>query len=647
MLYFHDLDHDGYDERILFSFNAYNRNNPTVEYRKMTGLGDATTTLVNQINLEKHWFSRFGPAFYDVNNDGQDEMFMVAHQEDSLYILGIKPWCSSGKPFLVKFLTTISHKDGEPDVFISKLILHDLNEDLHKEFVFSILGGWSAEPRCTVSYDLFNDSLIIRDHKHAMIILTSIVEDSTSGPVMLHHCWTPGNKKLPPHPYYSDSISWFTAFDKNLDFLFSPVKDTRYRSVSNSLHRFEDSILYIYTVFYTLNRYDTTYIRKYNTKGELIKERKVLGRHFITDKSNLPGDLFIYDEVNGTTYELNPDLSFGRSCMLLRGHFTLDLQDDGACEYVNFDNDSYEFFVIPDDFSERVNIPLPGTYYVWHAEDIKLEGTETNLLIQLGEDIYYCHYFKNPFYWLQYPAYLLIWSIISFFLYFLLRDQKRRLEQKFEQENRMNELEILTIKNQIDPHFTFNAINTISSFVMKEEKQKTHDFLANFSMLIRNALNNSREISVVLGDEAEFVKNYLTLQQMRFNNSFEFEFDIKPDVDLEQKVPRMIIQTFAENAVKHGLKHYKGKGRLDIIINRNNDILYIEIIDNGVGRAKAKKLGGYSTGKGHEIINRIIKMYFKLTNIPVGYNISDIRDEAGNVAGTRVVVDIGPEGELE
>ncbi len=59
----------------------------------------------------------------------------------------------------------------------------------------------------------------------------------------------------------------------------------------------------------------------------------------------------------------------------------------------------------------------------------------------------------------------------------------------------------MTIRNQIDPHFTFNAINTISSFVMKGEKQKTHDFLTNFSKLIRNALLNSRKISIVLKDE--------------------------------------------------------------------------------------------------------------------------------------------------
>ena len=125
---------------------------------------------------------------------------------------------------------------------------------------------------------------------------------------------------------------------------------------------------------------------------------------------------------------------------------------------------------------------------------------------------------------------------------------------------------------------------------------------------------------------------------MRFDNAFDFNISLGKDIDIDYNVPRMIIQTFAENAVKHGLRHKKGKGMLDIALKKKNSKLIIEIKDNGIGRARAKKLSRHSTGKGHDIINQIIQMYNKLNKTTVEYQITDICNETGDVAGTKVEI---------
>jgi len=187
-------------------------------------------------------------------------------------------------------------------------------------------------------------------------------------------------------------------------------------------------------------------------------------------------------------------------------------------------------------------------------------------------------------------------------------------------------------------------------------KKTAYDFLVGFSKLIRSTLKNSKEISVILKDEIEFVNNYMQLQQVRHDFLFEYNINVAGEVDQNQEVPKMIIQTFAENAIKHGLVYKKEKGSLDIVIRPvvethpmtsshrmyNSGGLIIEITDNGIGRKKAaeiKKKQIISTGKGHDIINQIIKMYNKLKKANVTYKIEDLYEDR-RAAGTRVVINI-------
>jgi len=201
--------------------------------------------------------------------------------------------------------------------------------------------------------------------------------------------------------------------------------------------------------------------------------------------------------------------------------------------------------------------------------------------------------------------------------YLVQKTQKKRIEQKYANERELTKLQIQTIKNQSDPHFIFNALNAISSSILKEDK-----------------------IQISLEEEVEFIQNYLKLEKLRFKEKFNYKISINKHIDQKQNVPRMVIQSYIENAIKHGLMHKENNGLLEIAIKNSNKHLEIIIDDNGVGREKSKEFSGFSTGKGLQIMNRVYELYDKLHNVKITQTIEDKVDNDGNALGTRVRVKI-------
>lgn len=240
-------------------------------------------------------------------------------------------------------------------------------------------------------------------------------------------------------------------------------------------------------------------------------------------------------------------------------------------------------------------------------------------------------------------------SLFTFISFYFLRQRSRlklqafrqkqmRLKREFEQKK--NALQILTLKNQLNPHFIFNALNSIGSSILKEKKTKAYDLLTNFSDLIRSSLDQSDKISVTLKQELEFVNNYLVLEKNRFRDIFDYRINIAKDVDKKAKIPRMAIQVFVENAIKHGLRYKENDGLLKIDIEQKELNVHITISDNGIGRKKAGTMPSSSTGRGLAIIREMFKIYEQLHNIQIGYDIHDKYSKDGSPEGTEVQLTI-------
>jgi hypothetical protein len=172
-------------------------------------------------------------------------------------------------------------------------------------------------------------------------------------------------------------------------------------------------------------------------------------------------------------------------------------------------------------------------------------------------------------------------------------DQQLR-KQKSEIDNiskKLTELQLAALRSQMNPHFIFNALNSIKKFVLSNDSENADIFLSKFSKLMRLILNTTPEASISLGKEIEMLTLYLELEKLRFGN--KLNYNIHVDQSLSEGaifIPTMIVQPFIENAILHGIMHKEGDGEINISFFDCSKYLKIEVKDNGVGRKAAEIL---------------------------------------------------------
>ena len=175
-------------------------------------------------------------------------------------------------------------------------------------------------------------------------------------------------------------------------------------------------------------------------------------------------------------------------------------------------------------------------------------------------------------------------------------DRRRR---QLRADRRAAELEIKALRAQMNPHFLFNALNSIHDHILEHDPEEAADYLARFSKLMRQVLEMSRLNEVSLGRELAVLCMYVELERMRLEGRFTFSVEIAPEVDDRTiTIPPMLLQPFVENAIWHGLSRKQGHGHLCISVSRSGDALKVAIQDDGVGRAtnSGKGIGHASLG---------------------------------------------------
>jgi tetratricopeptide (TPR) repeat protein len=171
----------------------------------------------------------------------------------------------------------------------------------------------------------------------------------------------------------------------------------------------------------------------------------------------------------------------------------------------------------------------------------------------------------------------------------LLRLFNRRRKTSFEKQ--VAEVEMKALRSQMNPHFIFNSLHSINSYIMDNDKKIASDYLGKFSKLMRMILENSREQEVTLEEDLLALELYLELEAMRFENKFTYKIEVAENIDKENTlVPPLILQPFVENAILHGLQHKQGNGKILIHVGKEDNMMICTVEDNGVGRQKAMEL---------------------------------------------------------
>lgn len=227
---------------------------------------------------------------------------------------------------------------------------------------------------------------------------------------------------------------------------------------------------------------------------------------------------------------------------------------------------------------------------------------------------------------------LIIMAVFS-----LLYLRHARLRAKYSQID----LEQRLLRAQMNPHFIFNSLCAIQNLILAEKPQKANAFLTKIAGLMRNILENSREEYIPLEKEIETLRYYMDVQQLRFDTGFEYNIDIDQSIDPENvSVPPMLAQPCVENSIEHGLLPLKEKGRIGIIYTLKEELIRLEVTDNGIGREKAAEIK--PTVKKQSVSTKLTEKRLehfrkKLKEKSISYEIIDLYEE-GNAAGTKVVM---------
>jgi len=178
-------------------------------------------------------------------------------------------------------------------------------------------------------------------------------------------------------------------------------------------------------------------------------------------------------------------------------------------------------------------------------------------------------------------------AIIISLLIFAAYSQYKNIKQ---QKLANNLLALKSLRTQMNPHFIFNALNSVNSFIAVNDERAANKYLSDFSLLMRAVLENSDENFISLEKEVELLQLYTKLEQFRFQDKFDYTFNIDKDLNLtEFSIPPMLLQPYVENAVWHGLRYKKKKGSLQIEFKKvDAKTVKITILDDGIGRAKSK-----------------------------------------------------------
>jgi ligand-binding sensor domain-containing protein/putative methionine-R-sulfoxide reductase with GAF domain len=213
-----------------------------------------------------------------------------------------------------------------------------------------------------------------------------------------------------------------------------------------------------------------------------------------------------------------------------------------------------------------------------------------------------------------------------------------------ENRQKVTESRLQSLRLQMNPHFLFNALNSIQQMILANEEMVATRYLSRFSKLLRTILVHSDKESVTLKEELEILNLYVELESVRFRDSFQYSITCDEEIDKEEvKVPTLLVQPFVENAIWHGLMHKEGNRKLKIDFFEKNNCLRCVIEDNGIGREKSAQAkmnnGQRHVSKGIQVSLERLKNMENDNGQKGSLIIFDLKDDNGQPSGTRVEID--------
>lgn len=290
-----------------------------------------------------------------------------------------------------------------------------------------------------------------------------------------------------------------------------------------------------------------------------------------------------------------------------------------------------------EDYSKYANL-APGRY-TFKVRSCNNEGVWSTHETRFTFSI------RSPFYltwWFLLLCALLLFTVIYIVFMIRIYNIKKKQRLDFERKVEMSKIELKALRSQMNPHFVFNSLNAIQHYIFNTKSEEAIKYLNKFARLVRIILNNSERPTVTVGDDLEALKLYLELEQMRFEDKFDYEIMVDESVDVDYDImPPLLMQPYVENAILHGLNPKPEKGKLTIRLSSENNFLICTIVDNGIGREKASDIRRTMPVKNHKSLGMKItedrlRILNEINNSQLSVTITDLKDANGKPLGTKV-----------
>ena len=278
------------------------------------------------------------------------------------------------------------------------------------------------------------------------------------------------------------------------------------------------------------------------------------------------------------------------------------------------------------------NLP-PGRYTFELKADAGVAGTETATL-----SLPVC---IHPAFWqtwlFKMALFVLFAGLIAFLVFRYLKFQHEREIRKANREKEMNELRVQSVRLKSIPHFNSNVLAGIEYFILTKSKEEANELLTTYSRFTNLTLHDIDKARRPLKDELNYVRMYLELEKMRYGDKLSYAIEVEAGVNENAMIPNMVIHTFAENAVKHGIRGKNSRGKVQITVVNERGGIRLSVEDDGVGRsASARRNAGQGrSGHGLNILWRQIELYNQQNSDKIEGNIIDLTDGEGRATGTR------------
>lgn len=331
----------------------------------------------------------------------------------------------------------------------------------------------------------------------------------------------------------------------------------------------------------------------------------------------------ISDKYDLDVNEQNIQMNF--AAVELSGHFKkLQYKFDNQSQWLDLNN-------------MTLSLQLTSGDYKVLVRALDVNGNISNEILKLRFIV------ATPI-WKKYWFWIIILLMSQFFLYlFVNRIQINRRNNKMAKELATVQtaaLEQQAFTSLMNPHFIFNALNSIQNFINKQDRQNANRYLTDFASLIRKNFEGAQESFIALEQEIENLKIYFRLEQMRFENKFSYTIEIDDKIDLDEwMIPSMMLQPLIENSLLHGIMNSAVKGQISIHINLEIDNLRIVIVDNGIGIDNSKNFNKFNLHKsrGMGLILKRIQALNQLIKHPIVFNTSIAYNDDKN-PGTKISI---------